>query len=349
MKFLKTYIVLFQINLVVKRPSDEKILHESFNIDAYFHNEILFYTKYGENYKYCPSLVYAFEEPPHNSIIVMSNISQEGYFLSTENMSTKYILAAVRELARFHATGYVFKENNPIQFFEIVKNIHDYRTKSPRKLFNTVNYPVPRVLRYLQKEKFDQDFCNKLDKFLSDSRSNILLGMTKPTEPLATLCHGDFTRNNIFFKESDGEMKVQLIDFAMITYCSPSLDLSLFLFFSGSGEHRNKKFPELFSIYCNTLLQSLKEAGLLNLERFSRKLLLEDYKLHALYGYSLVSTFLPIKMGCFVNFLEEFMCKEINQIREIYDYIGGDELTKVLVDMILDLKETGCLDHIVNV
>ena len=336
--------------MVLKLPSSKKYLLESFNFNAFYHNKILFYKKYAKHYKNCPRLFYAFENPPLGSKIVIENVNEQGYFLNSQkiNLDYKYIIAAIRELARFHATGYILKEKNPVEFFEIVKNIKNYRHTPSNKIPLLINSVSSRIMRYLRKENQEPVFCEKIEKILSDSYSNVIFGMSKPVEPFATLCHGDFTRNNIFFKENKGKIEVKLIDFAMMTYCSPFVDFSVFLLLTGTKEHRNEKFPEIFGIYCNTLLQSLKESGFTNFQLFSKERLLEDYKFHALYGFLTAAFFLPAMMGYFENIDEPLLSKEIQVICEIYDTIGGDKLTKIIVDMLLDLRDAGCLDHIVN-
>ena len=38
----------------------------------------------------------------------------------------------------------------------------------------------------------------------------------------------------------------------------------------------------------------------------------------------------------------------IKKICEMYNETGGDEFTKILVEMLLDLREPECFDHIIN-
>ena len=51
-----------------------------------------------------------------------------------------------------------------------------------------------------------------------NGRHYVQYKLRKPVEPLATLCHEDFIRNNVFFKESNDGIEANLIDFGMINY-----------------------------------------------------------------------------------------------------------------------------------
>ena len=322
------------------------------NLDEAFHNEILFYTKYAKFYPNYPRLFYASEKPPNDSVIVMENINKQGYHLDLEmaNLKFEHVLAAVREVARLHANSYILKEKFPEEFFEIVENIKlvRYPPTEDNPGVHKSRAVIPRIMKYLKKQNYDEVFCEKLEKFLYNGYSYATVDLYEPVEPLATLCHGDFTRNNILFKETNDGIKTKLIDFGMMYYGSPGKDLSLFLFLSGTRSDRTEKFPEIFEAYYETLLEGLKEKGISNLERFSKEALLEDYKSHAFFGFMVASIFLPVMLGYFGNDASTILKLPIEKTCEIFNEIGGDEFTKMLVDMILDLQEAGSLDHIMK-
>ncbi|XP_033209234.1 uncharacterized protein LOC117168024 [Belonocnema kinseyi] len=341
-----------EINLVVKRPPTGRKVYTIMNIDEAFHNEILFYTKYATLYSNIPRLLYASEKPPYDSVIVMENINKQGYSLNLNihNFQFELVLAAVREIAQFHSNSYIMKELFPKEFYDTVENIKPVRypptEDNPGVL--KVRAIIPRIIKYLQRQNYEEVFCRKLEKFLYNGYSYATVDLYKPIEPLATLCHGDFTRNNVFFKETVDGIKAKLIDFGMIYYGSPGKDLSLFLHLSGTRIQRTEKFPEIFEAYYGTLLQGLKQKGISNLERFSKDALLEDYKSHAFFGFLIVSIFLPVMLGYFGNDSNVVLKLPSEKICEIYNGIGGEEYTKILVDMVLDLREAGCLVHMME-
>jgi Ser/Thr protein kinase RdoA (MazF antagonist) len=73
-------------------------------------------------------------------------------------------------------------------------------------------------------------------------------------EPLAVLCHGDFCRNNIFFRYDSGKpCDAVLFDLQQVKYASPAIDLSLFMYLNTSSEIRNQRWEDLFGEYHMTL------------------------------------------------------------------------------------------------
>ena len=338
-----------QVSVVVKQPSKDNLwFYEAMSGEANFHNEILFYTKFAKKYKDYPQCLYIDEKPPYDSVIVIENITKQGYHLCSQmvNLDTKFSLSAVREIGKLHARAYIWKDKNPDQFFQIINDIQPTKFGKPNNSFMTslVNGLSCRGVDYLRKEKYDETFFYKVEPFLKNAFENIILEVIKPIEPLATLCHGDFTRNNVFFRETD-IIQVKLIDFGMLIYGSPAIDLSTFLCLSCSRINRKEKFPEVFDAYHETVIRCLKEAELSNLERFSKDKLLEDFKQHALFGYIISTYFLPVMLDSETNSEKIKECSTEELIRFTYEE-GGEEVSKILADMLLDLKELGCLDHI---
>ena len=337
-------------SLVVKRPPRLEYMREISQSDDAFHNEILFYNKYAKKSEDYPRCFFTLEEPPINSALVLENISEKGYHICPQkvNLDIKYVVAAMQEIGKFHAKAYVQKKKCPREFFEIVDNIrqsrYKYREKSHFPFM--VNNLFKRVLNRLRERNYDKIFCDKAEVFFNNAFENIMLAAINPKIPLSTLCHGDFTRNNIFFKESDSGLKGMLFDFALITYGSPAIDLSTFLCLSTKSEDAKNRFSELFDRYHDSLLDCLKNAGFENLEEFSKERFLEDYKRYSLFGYMIASFYLPILNGAKMpNFAK------INSEEEILPYmsnLGGDELTEILTEMLLDMRKIGCLDHVEN-
>lgn len=339
-------------SLVVKRPTRSELMRELTQSDSLFHNEILFYNKYVKNSEDYPRCFFTLEEPPGNSVIILENISKRGYHVCPQkvNLDIKYVVAAMQEIGKFHAKAYVQKEKCPSEFFEMVDNIQESRyTRECRENNNfplLINSLAKRVIERLRGENYDKVFCDKAEVFFNNAFENVMMAAINSKLPLATLCHGDFTRNNTFFRESDSGVKAMLFDFALITYGSPTIDLSTFLCLSAKREDRKNRISEIFGAYHNSLMDYLKEAGLKNLEGFSKERFFEDYKRHALFGYFIASFFLPVLLEMDVPNFEEMASEE--KLLASISNIGGDKFTEVVTEMLLDMREMGCLDHVVN-
>ena len=337
-------------SLVVKRPNSSECVRETGMCDNLFHNEILFYKKYAENSEEYPMCLYTVEEPPINSVIVMENISKLGYHMSSQmvDIDMKYIVAAMHEIGRFHAKGYILKSKSPDKFFEIVKNIREsrfvYTSKNWFPLM--INNIGKRVLNRLRKQDYDKVFCDKIEPLFNNAFEDIMKAAINPRLPLATLCHGDFTRNNIFFKDTNSGIKAMLIDFALISYGSPTIDLSTFIYLSVSKENRRTRFSEIFDAYYDSLFHYLHDSGFTGLQEFSKKRFLDDYKRYALFGYMIASFFLPIMMGVEVDDIEFMNSLSEEELLPIICNIGGEKFEEIFTEMLIEMRESGCLDHI---
>ncbi|XP_011692794.1 PREDICTED: uncharacterized protein LOC105452932 [Wasmannia auropunctata] len=337
-----------ELSMVLKRPMPG--FNEITHIE--FHNEILFYQIYirpDETYARC---FYAKEEPPIDSVIALENVNGRGYYPCPHvyNPPLDYTLAAIRELGRFHGKGYVMKEMQPEKFFDIVARIQEVRyTKRAENIYEFIaNIQSVRVVEYLRSQGHDTVFCDKMEALFSNSFDEVMMKTVQPLEPLATLCHGDFTLNNILFKtEGDGQYRPMLIDFALIRYSTPVIDLSTHLFLCCSNEIRKNKFSEIMRAYYDALKEYLLDAGIQDIEKYSYNALLDDFSRGALFGFMLMPSFLSVLLG---HVSPETIRKEILDLGALESakkmkYAGGDKVSKILADALLHLRDLGCLKY----
>ncbi|KMR01220.1 hypothetical protein RF55_989 [Lasius niger] len=336
-----------ELSMVLKRPTQMEMHREMMDIDSQFYNEILFYRIYArpdENFVKC---FYTQERPPTDSVIALENVNKLGYHLCSYkyNAPLEYTLAAIQEIGRFHGKGYVMKEQQREKFFDIVKQIketkYDTKVDDRNKLY--VNIPATRAVDYLRNQGHDAVFCDKMEAVLSNAFDAVMAKTLKPVEPLATLCHGDFTLSNTLFKiEDDGQLRAILIDFATLTYSTPVVDLSTFLCLCCSNEMIKDKFFEIMRAYHDTLKKYLLDAGIRDIDKYSYDALLDDYRRGALFGFVIASFFLGILMGYNDKSIDE---TDMVEYMEYCKQLGGEKLSKILADMLLQLRDFGCLKH----
>ncbi|XP_011690950.1 PREDICTED: uncharacterized protein LOC105451916 [Wasmannia auropunctata] len=322
-------------------------------IDLQFHNEILFYQMYNtrpdEIYAKC---FYTEKRPPVDSVIALENVNGRGYYPCScvHNPPLEYTLAAMRELGRFHGKGYVMKETQPGKFFDIVTRIQEVRyTKRTENMFEFyMNIQSVRAVEYLRSQGHDTIFCDKMEALLLNAFDEVMMKTVQPLEPLATLCHGDFTLSNILFKTlDDGQYRPMLIDFALIRYSTPIVDLSTYLFLCCSNEIRKNKFSEIMRAYCDALKEYLLDAGIQDIEKYSYDALLDDFRRGALFGYVLMSIFIPVLLGHLSpeTLIQEILDLGFLESAKKQKYAGGDEISKILADALLHLRDLGCLKY----
>ncbi|XP_072743054.1 uncharacterized protein [Anoplolepis gracilipes] len=337
-----------ELFIILKRPTPNQICRQLLHINSQFHNEILFYRIYARSNENFAKCFYTEERPPTDSVIALENVSKRGYCPCpyAYDAPLEYILAAMREMGRFHGKGYVMKEQQREKFFDIVKQLKESRFNewddTQRCL---VNIPATQTVEYLRNQGHDAIFCDKIEAVLSNAFNSVMIKTV--TEPLSTLCHGDFTLSNTLFKkENDGKLRAMLIDFAILRYSNPAVDLSTFLCLACSNELRKDKFFEIMRAYHDALKKYLLDAGIQNIEKYSYDALLDDYRRGALHGFVIAFYFLPVLMGCDKR---EFDVREMTDIKvrmQNRKVCGGEKLSKIFADMLLQLKDFGCLKHI---
>lgn len=340
------------VHLVIKRPGtlmSNELMHSA----ALFHNEILFYRQVSRNSEEFPRCLYYHEDLINldNTVIVTDNIAVKGFDLCSKSYDIpfEYVLAGMQNIGRFHAMGYTMKIRDTREFSKICDDIQESRF-IPGDLFNQfLNVIALRPIEWLRKQNYDSIFVNKMEKHLANAFDNIMMDAIKPVEPLAVLCHGDFTRNNIFFKRSDNNLDSMLIDFAMLRYSSPSTDLSTFLYLSCSNKDRRERFNEIFKAYHDALISYLREQEINNLDKYSYDKMLTDYKRKAMFGYITAIFFIPTLRGLVVVNEQDFNDFNPQKMGQATKAAGGDTLSKEFADMLLELRDSGCLDHVLTV
>ncbi|KAK9307045.1 hypothetical protein QLX08_002494 [Tetragonisca angustula] len=337
------------IKCIVVKKMPQEILQEMMRSREQFHNEILFYQKYAQYYDRVPRCIYATEEPlSPDSVIVMENVGIErGYSVCKWKYDTplEYTLAAFREIARFHAIAYATKRTREKEFFDFANAIQEFRFEPESKLRYMYNGTATRSLDFLRKQGYDKDFCDKFEARCVNTFEDLIFKFVEIEEPLSTLCHGDFTINNILFKKKGDGLKVIFIDFAMVRYGSPILDLSTFLCLHCARDLDKVMLDNVLRVYHDSLIQCLKENDI-DVGDYSYEALYEDYKKRGLFGFFIATFFLAIQMGKFEGEIETFAKLEPTEWSALSRQIGGEEVDEILANMLLKLKEFGCLDYI---
>ncbi|XP_012137098.2 uncharacterized protein LOC100878772 [Megachile rotundata] len=335
-----------KIDVVVKKPSPLDYVREMLESDVQFHNEIVFYEKYSKEDDEVPRCFYTEEKPPVDSVLVLENIKSRGYSLShwKYDIPLEYTHAAFRTLARFHGKCYAMKEHQPDRFFDIVSNLWPSRYRHDSQMNVMMNGTATRAVEYLRRRGYDKTFCDRLEAKWEDVFGNVVMDIVRPEEPLSTLCHGDFTMNNVFFKRENGQLKAMLIDFALVRYGSPVIDLSTLLCLHCARDLDKNLLDNVLKVYHDALIEVLKERGVEDLAKYSYQAFYEDYRKKGIFGFFISTFFLSMVMGKNTMSPEEMMQMDYEKSVLVLREMGGDEISEILANMLLKLKEFGCLD-----
>ncbi|XP_033223468.1 uncharacterized protein LOC117177088 [Belonocnema kinseyi] len=339
-----------EYNLVVKQPTALKTLNELLKVEVPFTKEILFYRKFAQNSSDYPRCFYTLDKAPYDSLVILENLTKDGYQICSKkaNLQMEFVLAAVQEIARFHAKSYILKNKQPKEFFNFIEEINKLNSRILASKDSCImigaNAIGARIVNYLRRENYDKEFCDKIEPILVNACDQIVNNIKRSEEPLTVLCHGDFLRNNIVFKKIDDQIKAKVIDFGAIEYNSPGTDLSKFLILNCTREVRTSKLNFVIDAYHKALCDCLEEADVSNLERFSKPKFLEEYKTTALCVFACNSFFIPRTFDFVSDSVETLINLTGEESYRFYYEVGGDEMTKIFVGILQDLRESGCLD-----
>jgi hypothetical protein len=197
---------------------------------------------------------------------------------------------------------------------------------------------------YLEaRQEIDQTTLDRLKNRLEHAGQHFV-DLMQPKGPLAVLCHGDFCRNNILFRYDSGKpCDAVLFDLQQVTYASPAIDLSLFMYLNTSSGLRNQHWDDLFGEYHATLTRTLacilgcSVEDLLpdyGLDEFQK-----DFVAHGFYGYMICSYFLG-QMSVDQKDQIDFNIMTRRNARDLADAFlqqGGEHVSQQLADILKHL------------
>lgn len=83
-------------------------------------------------------------------------------------------------------------------------------------------------------------------------------------------------------------------------------------------------------------------------EKYSYEVLREDYRKKGLFGFFIATFFLPTVMGLSDGGPETLFKIDIKDWGSVLREQGGDQCSEIMANMLLGLKEFGCLDDLLG-
>ncbi|XP_035727994.1 uncharacterized protein LOC118444137 [Vespa mandarinia] len=240
--------------------------YDTFNKEIFIYTDVIRRMGVGKGFKWLAECYLCKKD----SIIVLENAKIEGYVIHDKHVpfDESHCILTIKALSNFHSRSLILDE----KLRSTGRTIFDIYGH----LFNEVIFTEDELARKISKESINaifllidlDDRLNNKDKDKLKKRVNswslVFPNLLIPSKKYRNvICHRDLWANNIMFKyDSNGSpFGCYLIDFQMVRYCPPAMDVVLSLYLITDRTTRDRHFESLLKIYHDTLKKALKEEG----------------------------------------------------------------------------------------
>ena len=213
-----------------------------------------------------PKCYHAVHRDKAESVLVLSDLRNEGYFLQplTAGLTQQQTEAAVQCLAEFHAASYVYETKEKVDLKQKFPYLLS-KEQAVESFQRLVDRGLPLLLKFLENKSNYSKIRSCLKSYTTSRVSETFLRMLSQSSNLNTLIHCDFWCNNLMFtkaKDNKGKVSCKIVDWQMITYGSPAIDLAMILSTSLSSEDRRNLQKEIISTYWKSFTTCLQKLGI---------------------------------------------------------------------------------------
>ncbi|XP_023726683.1 uncharacterized protein LOC111874986 [Cryptotermes secundus] len=271
--------------------------------------------------------------------IVMQDLRAEGFKMAErrQGLDFSHCLLVMRMLARFHAASVVLHDRDLETMSLYDKNFFsDPEMKEGLQKF--VSGTFRTVVKAVQTwPGFADRYAGKLDALADSMLDRIIQVSQRDDTALNVLIHGDLWVNNILFRYSDGPVDVRFVDFQLLHFTSPAIDLQYFFSTSPCEDVRENHLDSLMKEYHNTLCECLNAMGYSH-KHITLEDLWKEYNNKALYGLFGACCVLPIVLADKGFDIDAILKSGIGEEIEV---VNGDTYKKALQRMLPKFEEDG--------
>ncbi|XP_004927067.1 uncharacterized protein LOC101737863 [Bombyx mori] len=261
-------------SIIYKRLPESTTRREAFKSDELFCNEIAFYNKIW------PALFefqnrWGIEEPfksvpkcylARDNCVLLKDLKQFGFVMPDRKvgLSVDQTYFVLRHLAHFHALSLAMKGHDPEAFHElwnsrdgisevffVSENDDYYRNYYHEAIQNA----IAMVDQELQGTDSKDQYLDRFKEFCSEETFfKTMVELVEPCEPLGVICHGDCWTNNFLFRyENENIAEMCIVDFQLVRYASPALDLVYIMYLCLERQQRALHLTPLLRYYADQL------------------------------------------------------------------------------------------------
>ncbi|XP_053667526.1 uncharacterized protein LOC128717878 [Anopheles marshallii] len=198
-------------------------------------------------------------------------------------------LRCIRSLARFHALSFAMKLQDPHTFQTLVNELQEtyYSARLEPWYRNFMQRIVTICKEALETEcaedpeEYSPCFERRVRNFLDGNIYGMMVELTHTRNQYSVITHGDCWLPNFLFRST---AHVRMIDFQMVRWGSPVLDIILFVYCCTDQALRSQHYEELLSVYYRSFSELLTELGTDPLETFPPSALTDELERFGRFG-----------------------------------------------------------------
>ncbi|XP_049885671.1 uncharacterized protein LOC126380345 [Pectinophora gossypiella] len=362
---------------VIYKCLPESILRrEAFKSDELFCNEVAFYNKIWPalfNFQaQWESVKTPFKAIPkcylaQNDLVILKDLKQLGFTMPDrkQGLSIEQCYFVLKQLSQFHALSLAMKCDNPEGFYELL-NIQDgisevFFVAENQEYYRSYYREAGRnAIAMVEKElegcEDKELYVGKLRNFCEEeSFFQTMVELVTPKEPLAVITHGDCWTNNLLFRYVDGEIaEMFIVDFQLVRYASPALDLVYLIYLCLDRQQRTDHLTSLLEYYTDELHRRVVEMSeddsifntTLNRDALY-ELLQEEFKRSSRFGLGIALDMYPIMTCDSAEAPNLYQEKEVgsapshDSVKPVWT--ANAECRKKMTDLVQELVEAGVL------
>ncbi|KAJ8673811.1 hypothetical protein QAD02_005073 [Eretmocerus hayati] len=220
--------------------------------------------------------------------LVLEDLRAQGFSISVDwPLNGTLVRSALSSLARFHASSILVQMRLGPSFKSLYSNAIEEKVYTNLQKFRQINLVGYETVA-LMAGKLGLD-SSLVQKVFDRAYENM-----KPEEGKCNvLCHSDLWKNNLMFDKSVPPRCV-LVDYQMLKYASPALDVGMLLYVNTTPEFRKEFEGEMLEHYYSTFCTTLLTSDLSDQVQIpSYDSMLKDYHEKRLIGITYAAFFLP--------------------------------------------------------
>uniref|UniRef100_A0A4Y0BMJ8 CHK domain-containing protein n=1 Tax=Anopheles funestus TaxID=62324 RepID=A0A4Y0BMJ8_ANOFN len=203
-----------------------------------------------------------------NDFVAMDDLGQYGYKTASRSKGVELdeCLRCIRSLARFHALSFAMKQQEPHTFQTLVDQLQEtyysarlepwYRNFMQRLV--TISKEALEIECAEDPEAYPPCFKRAVLEFLGGNIYGMMVELTHTRNQYSVLTHGDCWLPNFLFHPVS---HVRMIDFQMVRYGSPVLDIILFVYCCTDQALRVQHYEQLLSAYYQSFSELVSDLG----------------------------------------------------------------------------------------